>query len=95
MEQRASEHETTDQFAGKAHDAVDRAAQTARKAEEYAREHASQADERVRETAAHGRQRADEAVDRVNGYVRDNPLMSIGLAFLVGVIYSWLTTRRR
>lgn len=94
MEKTASEHETTDQFAGKAHEAVDRAAQTARKAEEYAREHASQADERIREAAAHGRQRADDAVDRVNGYVRENPLISIGLAFLAGVIYSWLTRRR-
>ena len=91
---KASGHETTDQVAGKAHEAVDRAAGTARKAEEYAREHASHADTRVREAAAVGRQRADDMLDRVNSYVRDNPLMSIGIAFVVGALYSSLTRRR-
>lgn len=94
MATKASEHETTDQVAGKAHEAVDRAAQTAGKAEEYARQHASHADERVREAAAHGRQRADDMLERVTSYVREKPLMSIGIAFIAGVLYSSLTRRR-
>ncbi len=94
MATRASRHGTTDQVAGKAHEAVDRAAETARKAEEYAREHASHADERVREAAAVGRQRADDVLDRVNSYVRDNPLISIGIAFAVGALCSSLRRRR-
>lgn len=94
MAKKASGHETTDQVAGKAHEAVDKAAETTGKAEEYAREHAAHADERVREAAAHGRQRADDVFDRVNGYVRDNPLMSIGIAFIAGALYSSLTRRR-
>lgn len=91
---KSSESDTTDQVAGKAHEAVNRAAQTAGKAEEYAREHASHADERVREVANQGRQRADDVLDRVNGYVRDKPLMSIGMAFVAGVLYTTLTRRR-
>ncbi len=91
---KASEHETTDQVAGKAHEAVDRAAQTAGKAEEYAREHASSADERIREATTHGREKADDVLNRVNGYVRENPLISIGLAFIAGMLYTWLTGRR-
>ena len=94
MTRNASEHETTDQVANKVHEAVNRAAEAAGRAEEYTREHASQADERVREAAAHGRQRADDALERVNGYVRENPLMSMGIAFIAGVLYSWLTRRR-
>lgn len=94
MASNAREHETTDQFAGKAHEAVDRAAQGARKAEEYTREHASQADERIREAAAHGRRRTDDAVEQANSYVRENPLMSVGIAFIVGVLFSWLTRHR-
>lgn len=94
MATKASGHETTDQVAGKAHEAVDRAAETAGKAEEYARQHASHANERVREAAAHGRQRADGVLDRVSCYVRENPLMSIGIAFVAGALYSSLTRRR-
>jgi ElaB/YqjD/DUF883 family membrane-anchored ribosome-binding protein len=90
----ASTHETTDQVAGKAHEAVDKAAETAGRAEEYAREHAAHADERVREAAAQGRKRADDMLDRANSYVRENPLMSIGIAFIAGALYSSLTRRR-
>ena len=91
---KANGHETTDQVAGKAHEAVDKAAETAARAEEYAREHASQADESVRKAAAQGRQRTDEVLESVNSYVRDNPLMSIGLAFIAGALYSSLKHRR-
>ncbi len=94
MATKTTGHHTTDQVAGKAHEAVDWAAETAGKAEDRTREYASQADERVREAAAQGRQHADDMVNRVNGYVRENPLMSIGIAFLAGVIYSSLTRRR-
>ncbi|WP_290786936.1 hypothetical protein [Halomonas sp.] len=90
----SGEHEITDQVAGKAHEAVDRAAQTASKAEEYAREHASHADERVREVAVHGRQRADDMLERVTCFVREKPILSIGIAFVSGVLYSSLTRRR-
>jgi ElaB/YqjD/DUF883 family membrane-anchored ribosome-binding protein len=95
MATQASGHETTDQVASKAHEAVDKTAETAAKAEEYVREHASHADERVREAAAHGRQRADDVLERVTHYVRENPLMSIGIAFVAGALYSSLTRRRR
>ncbi|MGJ7456535.1 DUF883 family protein [Halomonas sp. RA08-2] len=91
---KSSEHEITDQVAGKAQEALNRAAQTAGTAEEYTREHISHADERVREAATHGRERADDVLERVNTYVRDKPLTSIGLAFVAGVLYKTLTRRR-
>ncbi|WP_254276710.1 YqjD family protein [Halomonas sp. 3H] len=91
---KTGEHETTDRVAGKAHEAVDRAAQTAGKAEEYARQQASHADEHVRGAAAHGRQRADDTLERITGFVREKPLVSIGIAFVAGVLYSALTRRR-
>ncbi len=94
MATKTGEHGTIDQVAGKAHEAVDKAAKTAGKAEEYAREQAAYADERIREQTARGRQRADEALGRVNSYVREKPLTSIGIAFFLGLLYSWLTRRR-
>ena len=94
MATKTTGHQTTDQVAGKAHEAVDWAAENAAKAEDFTREQASHADERVREAASQGRQRADDMIGTVNGYVRENPLMAIGIAFLAGAIYSSLTRRR-
>lgn len=90
---KAGEHEATD-LADKAHEAMDRAAQTMGKAEEYARQQGSHADERVSEAAAHGRQRADNTLERVSCFVREKPLLSIGIAFVAGVLFSSLTRRR-
>ena len=94
MATKTTGHQTTDQVAEKAHEAVDWTAGAASKAEDRTREYASQADERVREAASQGRAHADDMVGRVNGYVRENPVMSIGIAFLAGAIYSALTRRR-
>lgn len=72
-------HNTTDKMAGKAHDAVDSAAETVAKAEEYARQHASQ---------------ADEALDGMSAYVRKNPLISLALAFLGGLVFAFLKRQK-
>lgn len=84
----------SDYVEGKAHDAVNRAAKSTGKAEEYTREQASHADERVRAAATHGRKQAEEMFGSVNGYVRDNPLISIAIAFGAGVLLSSLRRRR-
>lgn len=85
---------TADQVVDKAHEAADRAAETADKAKDRVREYASDADERVREAASQGREHAEDMVGRANGFVRENPLMAVGIAFLVGVIGSFLMRRR-
>ena len=94
METKTREHDATRQVASKAHEAIERAAKTAGKAEDYAREHISDAAEHIREATAKGREQAEEVQNRVNGYVRENPLLSLGIAFIFGVLYSWLTGRR-
>ncbi len=87
-------HQTTTRVAGKAHEAVDRVAKTAGNAEEYTREQASHADESLREAAAQGRQKAEDVLGRVNSYVSDNPMISIGIAFAAGALY-WSLKRSR
>lgn len=84
---------TTDQVADKANEAAERMAESAGKAKERTREHVSSADERVREAASQGRQHADDMIGSVNGYVRGNPLMSIGIAFIAGAVCASLTRR--
>ena len=85
--------QAADQVANTAHEAADRTAETAGNAKERAREYASHADERVREAASQGRQHADDMIGSVNGYVRGNPLLSIGIAFIAGVLCLSLTRR--
>jgi ElaB/YqjD/DUF883 family membrane-anchored ribosome-binding protein len=89
-----TKHKTTDQVAGKAHQAVDGAAEAVGKAEEYTRDYLSHADERTREAAAHGRQQLEGVLARLNGYTREKPLMSFGIAFVAGFLCSSLTRRR-
>lgn len=72
-------HNTTDRVAGKAHNAVDSAAETIAKAEEYARQHAAQ---------------ADGALDGMSDYVRRNPLISLALAFISGLVFAFLKRQK-
>ena len=94
MENKAAQHHTTDQVAGIVHETVEKAAQTAGQVEEYAREQASHADERVRQAAAQGRKQADDLLENANGYVRQNPVMALAIAFVAGLLFSWLRQRR-
>jgi len=101
MSTKASAHQTTDYVEGKAHAAVN----TAGKASDYvegkahdavnrAAKSTGEAEEYTRAAATHGRKQAEAMFGSVNGYVRDNPLISIGIAFGVGVLLSSLRRRR-
>lgn len=79
---KTTKHQTTDQVAGKAHEAVDAAAETAGRAEE-----------RLRDSTDDVRGRSDDILNSVAGYVKENPLTSLGLAFAAGTILSSLTRR--
>ncbi len=94
MATKTSDHKVSDQVADKAHETVDRVAERAGRAEERVREQFSEADEKVREKARQGQERADDILNAVGTYVRENPLTAIGLAFVAGALYSSLTRRR-
>lgn len=66
------------------HETTDQVVGKAHEALDNAAETLGKAEEYTREHAS----QADERV-------RENPLISIGIAFIVGVLFSWLTTRRR
>lgn len=87
-------HETTDQVAEKIHDVVDKAAAGIADTEERLREGAANAAEKVREGAHYAQVRSADLAQAVSGYVRDNPLVALGVAFLAGSIISSLTRRR-
>lgn len=82
MANEPTHHQTTDRVADYAHKAVDRTAETAARAEE-----------RLRERREQARERSQDLLQRVDTYVRDKPLTSLGLAFVAGAIISSWTRR--
>jgi ElaB/YqjD/DUF883 family membrane-anchored ribosome-binding protein len=89
-----NEHETVDQVAGKLHEVVDKAAENLGPAEERLRLEAREAAARMREGKEFARTQGEELVGKVTTYVRDNPLMALGIAFVAGSIFSALSRRR-
>ncbi len=85
---------TTQRAAEKAHETVDRVAEKAAAAEETIRDRAAGADEQLRDRAHQARERSDELIGSVVGFVRENPLTALGLAFAAGSLFSSLNRRR-
>lgn len=89
----SSDHATTDRLSERAHESVDQIAKTAGKAEERVRHEAADADARVRDAGQKVKERSGETLQSVSGFVRDNPLTSLGIAFAAGTLLSALRRR--
>ncbi|WP_297186975.1 hypothetical protein [uncultured Porticoccus sp.] len=87
------DHATTDHLTERAHESVDQIARTAGKAEERIRKEAGTAEDLVRNAGQKTRERSGEALQSISGFVRDNPLTSLGIAFAAGSLLSALTRR--
>lgn len=85
-----SGHTTTDHLSERAHESVDQVAKTAGKAEERIRQEASEAQAHVREAGQKTRERTDDTLQSISGFVQENPLVSLGLAFAAGSLLSAL-----
>lgn len=86
-------HATTDRLSEYAHESVDQVARTAGKAEACIRKEASGAEARVRDAGQKARKRSDDTLEAVSDYMRDNLLVSVGLAFAAGALLSFLRRR--
>lgn len=89
----ASDHVTTDYLADKAHETVDRMAKGSADAETKIREKAEVAAEKLRDTEKRAKEAVDRSTEGVTDYIRENPLMSAGMAFVAGVFLSGLLRR--
>lgn len=85
-----SEHATTDRLSENAHGSVDQIARTAGKAEENIRHGAAKMQESARDVGQKAKARSDESLHAITVFVRDNPLVSLGLAFGAGTLLSSL-----
>jgi ElaB/YqjD/DUF883 family membrane-anchored ribosome-binding protein len=86
-------HSTTDHVRERAHESVDRLAERAAPAEERIREGAAEVSERMRTTSQQAWERSEDMLDTVTGYVRENPITSVCLAFAAGTLLSALRRR--
>lgn len=92
-ESATSDHATTDRLSERAHESVDRIAKTAGKGEEKIRHEAADIEARVKEAGQKAKKHSDETLRAINVFVRENPLVSIGLAFAAGTVLSVFTRR--
>ncbi len=75
-----------DRTADKLHESVDRLAEGARHVDETVRERKRQAEDNVASAVADAREQSELLLTKASGFVRANPLLSIGLAMLAGAI---------
>ncbi|MDF1692706.1 MAG: hypothetical protein P1U47_10050 [Zhongshania sp.] len=85
-----SGHEKTDSAAERVHEAVDRAAAMAGTSEERLKELADELRGHADKLAESARSRSKEVTAVVGDYTRENPIKSIGLAFLLGTILAYI-----
>lgn len=83
-----SGHATTDHLSERAHESVDQIAKSSGKAEERIRREAAGAETRVREAGKKTKERSDDTLQSISGFVQDNPLISLGIAFAAGTLLS-------
>jgi ElaB/YqjD/DUF883 family membrane-anchored ribosome-binding protein len=88
MSKHSSDHATTDRLSERAHESVDQFAKTAGKAEERMRHEAADAEAYVREAGRKAKEHSTETLHSVSAFVRENPLMCLGIAFAAGTLVS-------
>ena len=89
----SSDHATTDRLSERAHESVNQVAKTAGKAEERIRQEAADAEATVRDAGHKIKEHTDQTLQSVTVFVRDNPLFSLGLSFVAGMLLSALRRR--
>lgn len=87
-------HDTTTHLAEKMHSAIDKTAESVAQAEERLRKGAAQAAETMHKGSHCAQEKTQETICAIAGYVRENPLLSLGIAFAAGSLIASLTRRR-
>lgn len=87
-------HDTTDNLAEKMHRAIDKTAENVAHAEECLRKGAAHTADKINQGSHCAQVKTEEVISTVTSYVRDNPLLSLGIAFVAGSLISSITRRR-
>lgn len=93
METSRPQSQETRRTADRLHEAVENASTQADSAEQRTRQMAHDAADRVREGAHQARVKSEEMAGSVKQYIRENPMMALGVAFAAGTIVASLGRR--
>jgi ElaB/YqjD/DUF883 family membrane-anchored ribosome-binding protein len=77
-----------------AHDTIDQVADGARTADRKVREQARRAEERAEAAVADVRSQAGRLYGETSDLIRANPLLSVGIALVVGALAQRITSRK-
>lgn len=80
------EPDVIDRSADKLHESVDNLAEEAHRVDDTVRDRAREAEERVTSAVNEAREQSEQLLAQATGFVKRNPLLSVGLAMLAGAI---------
>ncbi|RNF52898.1 DUF883 family protein [Marinomonas hwangdonensis] len=91
----AKAHEKVDEVAETAHKTVDSAAQAKEQSQERVEEVAQQISEQAHKIADTAKQQSEKVSSAVGEYAKENPVKTIGIAFLAGALAASFLCKRK
>jgi ElaB/YqjD/DUF883 family membrane-anchored ribosome-binding protein len=88
------DQDAIDGAAARAHETVDRISEGAKRADRKIRSQAQRAEERMEEALADVREHSEELASSVSQFVKDNPMLSVGLAMAAGALLNTIFRSR-
>ncbi len=84
---------TTEQLRSTAHDVIDSAADRAEEVEKKVRVEAARVAEKADMSKDEAKQQLDQAMDKIDSFIRERPVTAVGIAFGAGVVATLLLKR--
>jgi ElaB/YqjD/DUF883 family membrane-anchored ribosome-binding protein len=88
------DQDTIDGAAARAHETVDRISETAKRADRKIRSQAQRAEAKMEEALADVHEHSEQLVNGVSQFVKDNPMLSVGLAVAAGALLNTIFRSR-
>lgn len=89
-----AESPLTDKTVSAAHEAIDSLSERVARTERSVRGMVNDSSENLSARQAEMKAKVDESLDSARGYARENPLMTVGIAFAAGALVAALLRRR-
>jgi ElaB/YqjD/DUF883 family membrane-anchored ribosome-binding protein len=87
-------NDSIDRGAAKGHEAVNKMAGNAREATERLRGQAQRAEQKMEEALADVQEHSEQLAEGVTQFVKDNPMLSIGIAVAAGALLNTILRSR-
>ncbi|ETX10816.1 hypothetical protein MUS1_12630 [Marinomonas ushuaiensis DSM 15871] len=88
-------HEKVDNVAEETHNGVDNAAEMKKQSQERIEKVAHEISEQAHNIAATAKNQSEQVTSAVGSYAKENPIKTIGIAFLAGALATSLLSKRK